>query len=190
MGAFYANITLKGPDQASVASALRGRNAVVVPKIGDCIVAFDSVCDAQDSDAIKELTSRISRELHCAAFAAIVHDDDVFAYFLYENGDLTDWYNSAPSYFDFGSTKEPLGPAGGNAERLCAVFQATNPAQVESILRKPRFALETERHKELARALGLPPIAIGHVVASFDGLEYPDGLLADQIIWTADHELR
>jgi len=102
---------------------------------------------------MQALTSKLSRDLHCAAFAAIVHDDDVIGYFLYQDGELTDWYNSAPDYFDFGSTKKPLGPAGGNAERLCAVFGVANPKEVGAILKKPAgkhgYVFQTERHKDL-----------------------------------------
>ena len=91
MGTFYGNITLKGPDQQTIARALRGRRAIVAPKVGGYTVAFDSVCDDQNIDAIQALTSRLSTELHCAALAAIVQDDDVLGYFLYQGGELTDW---------------------------------------------------------------------------------------------------
>jgi hypothetical protein len=190
MGAFYGNITLNGPSQVMVAQAMRGRRAVVAPNIGHFTVAFDSVCDDQDSEAIQALTSRLSGELRCSALAVIFHDDDVLGYFLYHNGELANWYNSCPSYLDFGSTKEPSGPAGGNAERLCAAFGAGSQQEVESILRKQRgrggYVFETERHRDLVRALSLPKLAVGTALASFDRGEYPDGLSADQMVRAAD----
>src|SRR5262245_52056622 len=136
MGAFYGNITLKGPSQAAVVEALRGRRAIVTPRIGDYTVAFDSVCDEQDTDGIQALTSRLSRELRCPALAIIVHDDDVLVYFLYQDGELTDWYNSSPSYFDFGSADEPAAPDGGNAEHLCETFRVGRSEQLEHTLRQ------------------------------------------------------
>jgi hypothetical protein len=190
MGAFYGNITLKGAEQKRLVAALRGRRAIVAPKVGDCTVAFDSVCDDQDIDAIQALTSKLSKEFRCAALAAIVHDDDVLRLFLYQGGDLTDWYNSAPSYFDFGSKKEPDGPAGGDVERLCAVFGAGIPQEVETILRKPAgkrgYVFETERHRDLVRALGLPAHTVGAALSSFDRGEFPQGLSADQMLRAAD----
>ena len=190
MGAFYGNITLKGPSQVRVAQAMRGRRAVVGPDIGHYTVAFDSVCDDQDTEAIQALTSRLSGELSCSALAVIIHDDDVFGYFLYHNGELADWYNSCPSYFDFGSTKEPSGPAGGNAERLCATFVAGSQQEVESILHRERgrggYVFETERHRDLVRALSLPELAVGTALASFDRGEYPKGLSANQMVRAAD----
>jgi hypothetical protein len=186
MGAFYGNITLNGPSQVRVAQAMRGRRAVVSPNIGHYTVAFDSVCDDQDTEGIQALTSRLSGELSCPALAVIIHDDDVLAYFLYHNGKLTDWYNSCPSYFDFGSSKEPSGPAGGNAERLCAAFGGRSEREVESILRRQQgkggYVFETERHRDLVRALLLPELAVGTALATFDRGEYPDGLSADQMV--------
>ena len=81
MDAFYGNITLKGPSQQQVSEALRGRRAIVAPKLGDYTIAFDSVCDDQDIDGMQALASRLSSELHCSAFAIIVHDDDVLLTF-------------------------------------------------------------------------------------------------------------
>ena len=65
--------------------------------------------------------------------AVIVHDNDILIYFLFQNGELADQYNSSPSYFDYGSTKEPAGPAGGDAGRLCAAFGVDNRQAVESV---------------------------------------------------------
>src|SRR2546430_2598243 len=80
MGAFYGNITLKGPSQERIAKALTGRRAIVTPNIDHYTVAFDSVCDDQDIEAIQALTSRLSGELRCSALAVIIHDDDVLGY--------------------------------------------------------------------------------------------------------------
>jgi hypothetical protein len=190
MGAFYGNITLKGPSQKSIAQSLHRRRAVVAPTVGDYTVAFDSVCDDQDSEALQALTARLSSDLHCSALAVIVHDDDVFAYFHYQDGELADWYNSCPSYFDFDSAIERAGPAGGNAERLCAAFGVDTRHEVDSILRQPPgksgYAFETERHSDLFHVLGMPAFAVGKALASFDRGEYPDGLSADQMLWAAD----
>lgn len=186
MGAFYGNITLKGTTQAKVVQALHGRRAIVAPNVGDYTVAFDSVCDEQDVDGIKALNFRLSDELRCIALAVIIHDDDVLAYFLYVNGDLINWYNSCPAYFDDQSAKEPAGSAGGNAERLCVTFGVNKRQEAENILCKRRgkggYIFETDRHKDLVRVLSLPEIAIGKALASFDRGEYPVGLSAEQMV--------
>ena len=190
MGAFYGNITLKGPSQQRVAEGLRGRRAAVAPDVCGYTVAFDSACDDQDIKAIQAISSQLSRELRCLAFAVIVHDDDVLGYFLYQGGELSDWYNSCPDYFDFGFAKEPGGPAGGSADRLCAAFGIDTRQEVESILRKPSgkggYTFETKRHGDLVRVLGLPAFTVGMALASLDRGEYSDGLTAAQILWAAD----
>jgi len=190
MGAFYGNITLKGPSQGAVVETLSGRRAIVTPKIGDYIVAFDSACDEQDIDGIQALTSKLTRKLRCHALAIIVHDDDVFGYFLYQDGDLTDWYNSSPSYFDFGSTDEPAAPTGGNAELLCATFGAGRPEQLERILRqrpgKDGYVFETDRHRDLVLTLALPECSVGVAFASFERDEFPEGLSRSSMMRATD----
>jgi hypothetical protein len=190
MGAFYGNITLKGPSQQQVSEALRERRAIVAPKLGDYTIAFDSACDEQDVDGIQALASRLSSELHCSAFAIIVHDDDVLGCFLYHDGQLTDWYDSCPSYFDFGSTKQPAGPAGGDAGKLCAAFGVDAQQEAESLLRKQHgeggYVFESKRHRDLVRTLGLPPFTVGTALASFDRGEFPDGLSEPQMLRAID----
>ena len=190
MGAFYGNITLKGPSQEQVATSLRGRRAIVAPTVGHYTVAFDSVCDEQNIDGIQALTSRLSRELRCPALAVIVHDDDVLGYFLYQKGELIDRYNSCPSYFDFDSTDEPVGPDGGSADALCGVFGAGGPKGVEAILRKRPgkngYVFETERHRDLVSALSLPDFSVGTAFESFERGEYPVGLSPTSMLRAAD----
>jgi hypothetical protein len=190
MGGFYGSITLKGSSQQEIVEALHGRRAIVTPKLGDYVVAFDSVCDEQKFDEIQTLTSRLSHELQCFALAVIVHDDDVLVYLLYKNGELVDLYNSSPSYFDSGSTKEPAGPSGGNAELLCEAFEAGDPQLLETILRKDRsrkgYVFETKRFRDLVSTLCLPPFIVGTALASFDRGEYPEGLSAESMLRAAD----
>jgi hypothetical protein len=168
--------------------ALRGRIAIVTPKVNDCTVVYDSICDNQDTDAMDELASKLSSELRCPVLAILIHDDDVFWYRLYLNGQLTDEYNSSPDYFDFGSNDEPAEPSGGDAEKLCSAFGTGNQQEIENILRKPvaaeedGYVFETERHSDLVHALSLPTFAIGKAYASFERGEYPKGLSAAQMM--------
>ena len=190
MGAFYGNITLKGPSQSQVVEALRGRRAIVSPSLEDLTVVFDSACDEQDVEEIEELTERLSRELNCAALAILVHDDDVFAYFLFQGGASVDSYNSCPSYFDFDSSDEPAGPEGGNPDLLCAAFAAGNPQEVGAILSRSGdtegYVFETERHRDLVKALSLPEWTVGNAFERFERGEYPDVLLENQMLRAAD----
>lgn len=120
MGGFYTNYTLRGPSQKAVASALAGRKAMISPESSGCVVAYDEASDDQDQEAIAALASHLSGSLHCPVLAVLDHDDDILWYQLYEDGKLTDEYDSTPGYFD--PTAEPSAPAGGDAQSLCRVF--------------------------------------------------------------------
>jgi hypothetical protein len=185
MGGFYTNYTLRGPSQKAVATALAGRKAIVSPARSGCVVAYDEASDDQDGEAIAALGSHLSGSLRCPVLAVLDHDDDILWYQLYEDGKLTDEYDSTPGYFD--PSAEPSAPAGGDAERLCRVFGASDVGAVEAILRKSSFdadgyAFAHERHADLVRVLGLPEFAVLKAYASFERGEYPEGLSAQDMM--------
>jgi hypothetical protein len=185
MGNFYTNYTLRGPSQTAVADMLRGRQAVVTTAENGCVVAFDEASDSQDSTVITELAAKLSGAFQCPVLAVLNHDDDILWYQLYEGGKLTDEYDSSPGYFD--PEAEPSVPAGGDAERLCSAFGASDPGAVERVLRKSSYdedgyAFAFERHADLVRALGVPEFSVGTAYASFDSDEVPEGLSKRNIV--------
>jgi hypothetical protein len=185
MGNFYTNYTLRGPSQQAVAAALAGRTAIVTPAQDGCVVVFDEQSDEQDSAVITELASRLSRELRCPVLAVLNHDDDILWYQLYLSGELADEYDSSPGYFD--ASAEPSAPAGGDAQKLCSAFDASDVAAVESILRKSSYdeggyAFAFERHADLARALGIPSFGVGAGFRYVSDGELPEGLDEDSLL--------
>ena len=186
MGAFYTNISLRGPSQETVVQSLQRRHriAYVSPSDDGDVVLYDQECDEQDQELMASLASELSRELQCPALAVLNHDDDILWYQLYENGELVDQYNSCPSYFD--PEAEPASPAGGDAEKLCNAFGGEDVAVVEQILHKSSFdddgyAFATNRHRDLAAAAGLPQFSVGTGYNSIEYNELPDGLEKDQL---------
>jgi uncharacterized protein (DUF433 family) len=183
MGNFYTNYTLKGPSQPAVATALAGRSAIVTPERDGCVVVFDEQSDDQDAAVITELASRLSRELRCPVLAVLNHDDDIFWYQLYLNGELADEYDSSSDY----ASLEPSGPAGGDAEKLCTAFGSGALAEVESILRRSSFEeggymFAVKRHADLARALGIPSFGVGAGFRYVTDGELPEGLQEADIV--------
>jgi hypothetical protein len=165
VGAFYTNITLKGPAQAAVLTYLRaqGREAYVAPTTHDITLVYDLACESQDHRILAALAANLSRAFMCPALAALVHDDDFLVYALFQDGAQIDEYNSDPTYFEGGRSA----PLGGDADALCAAFGAVAAvARVEAILRAGRgpngdpgaspYLFAQFRHRDLARALGLP----------------------------------
>lgn len=139
---------------------------------------------------MQSLAAQITHELSCHALAILVHDDDVFVYFLFRNGELMDSYNSCPSYFEFGSTKNATAPEGGKAELLVEAFGKGDPNKLQLILRKPQgrqgYVFETKRHADLAKALSLPQFAVGTALANFERKEYPTGISKGEFKWAED----
>jgi len=165
MGSFYTNITLVGPGQAEVVSFLReiGRECFVSPSINGRTIVYDKECDKQDAEVLEKLSSQLSREFSCPAWAVLNHDDDILIYFLYDQDKKIDSYDSCPGYFEMESDKDYVGPEGGNSSLLCAAFKVLERAdEVEAILHKhdalgdkQGYVFAFERHKDLAKALGI-----------------------------------
>jgi hypothetical protein len=162
MGNFYTNYTIRGKSPQEIVSALSGRSAIVSPEHNGCVVAYDEKSESQDFEIITELGSRLSLSLGAPVLATVVHDDDILYFQLYQNGEITDDYDSSPGYFD--PDAEASAPDGGDAERLCSAFGTTNVTEVTDILRKSTYDDDgpdaVDRHVQLVSALGMPPWAV------------------------------
>jgi hypothetical protein len=99
MGAFFVNYQIKSTDQAKVVTAaselVQARAYVSPPKTG-WVTLYDEASDQQDAYEIGRLGSELSAKLETVVFAFIVNDSDMFVYYLFDNGDLLDEYNSNP----------------------------------------------------------------------------------------------
>ena len=181
MGAFYVNDTVKLANQESVIKALAGRKAFVSPEHSGAVVVFDQQSDSQDETAIAELAMHLSTALRCTVFAVLVHDSDVFWYQLYQDGKLSDQYNSTPDYWS--DEAESSDPEGGDAARLCAAFHSGEVAAVENILRASEedYPDAMDRHADLVRALHLPDYAVGYGFQDALRGDLPNGLSSENM---------
>lgn len=185
MGNFYVNFTVKRDDPQAIAAILRdaGRKAYVTPVIGGHVVVFEEESDTQDDKVIEEVGALLSREARAPTLAVLNHDDDVLLYWLFEDGRLSDSYNSRPDDFDFKGEGEPAAPAGGDARRLREALSASSETdRVDAILRNGDYVFAFEQHMELLEALGLPDCAVGLGYGSIERGELPDELPLDQLI--------
>ena len=107
MGAFYGSILIRTNDSNAVKKTL-----VDVAKEADCkfligpplngwISVFPN--DGGQSDGT---SAEIAKRLPYDIFHLVVHDDDIFIYYFYRDGRLTDQYNSCPDYFGEVSDEE------------------------------------------------------------------------------------
>jgi hypothetical protein len=183
MGSFYVNFSVKREDPERVAAALKGAGckAVVTPAIDGYVLVCEKECDTQDEKAIDRVGALISRAAEAPVLAVLNHDDDILCYWLFEDGRVSDSYNSCPDYFD--ELGEGESDSGGDSERLCKVLSAPSAAgAVDEILRSEDYAFAFDRHAALAEALGLPECSVGLGYRYLDGGELPEGLTADQLI--------
>jgi len=185
MGNFYANFTVRTPNQSAVAAALDGRSAIVTPPEGECVVVADEEADTKNTEVIRSLSQSLSSRLGCPVLAVLNHDDDILWYCLVKSGEIVDEYDSSPGYFD--SDAEPSPPAGGDAKELCSAFESPAVDRVEEVLRKSSYdddgyVFAYERHADLAAALGLPALSVGLGFDYASEGDLPEDLSDDRLV--------
>jgi hypothetical protein len=173
MGNFYTNITVRGVKADRTVGVLRdlGREAYLVELNGDTIV-FDRQSESQDTEILAALGEHLATKLEASAFAVLNHDDDLLWFQVYDHSELV------AEYANRGGPRT-------NVHALCRVFNrpkdTKNIIAVWLLLRRP-FLFQVNRHRRLARRLGLPEASVG---SGFDYLsrgEVPPGVTLDQVI--------
>src|SRR5438874_2591578 len=102
MGAFFTNYQLRTEDSSAVANAVKplaSPRAYVSPPKNGWVTVYEEKSDEQDDAVLRKIAMALSRSLKTAVFAFLVHDSDVLMYWLYNNGQIVDEFNSAPDYF-------------------------------------------------------------------------------------------
>lgn len=176
MGSFYTNIVVPGVEVSATFDTLEdlGRAAFVAAAGEAGAIVYDEECDTQDPGALAMLGSELSRALKRPAWCVLNHDDDVLWYQLFVDGAPVDEYDSSPGYFE---EEEPRPPQGGAAETLAGAFgRPERAAAVEAILRRQDVLFASERHRDLARELGLPPEGVTMGFTYLEAGEVPPGL--------------
>jgi hypothetical protein len=188
VGSFYTNVTLRGVGQERVAEYLAGRNrqVLVSPTADGVTVVYDALTESQETRLLTNLARELSAQFDCPALAALNHDDDVLWLQLHIDGRLVDEYTSAPGYFSGEATDAP---DGGDAAALCEAFEAEAAAErVERILRREQdiagYFGASERHAELAEALGMPTALVTTGYRYLTHGETPEGFLPQDFVHT------
>jgi hypothetical protein len=184
MGSFYTNLTLRSPEQARVRHFLNGRQSYVSNIESPYSIVLDQECDTQNTEAMTELGRALSLEFKCPVLALLIHDDDILVYFLCEHGNVIDEYNSFPGYFG-DAVPDGDQPAGGDAKQLARAFNVLDSQSIEVVLRTPHgddYLFETDRHRDLVRALGIPEIAIGVGFNYFSSGDLPPSVSANAYV--------
>lgn len=178
MGNFYSNILLRTADQKAVAELLAKdkRVAYISEPAAGYLHVYDEACE-QNPDEIGKLAKKFSKRFGGHALAVINHDDDVLAYWLYQDGKKVDTYDSHPGF----ATDQAVPPAGGKADLLAKAFRPeASVEEIEALLRRSsrtgdEFFFEVERHTALARILGWDPDLCTLGYAMVDSGDVPGG---------------
>src|SRR5215469_11670620 len=107
MGAFYGSIHVRTEDSAPVQQALEelAKEAdcrfLLGPALSGWVSVFPNKAGQND-----QISAKVAKGLRNEIFHFIVHDDDIFCYFFYRDGQLIDRYNSCPDYFQKVSDEE------------------------------------------------------------------------------------
>jgi len=162
MGLFCVNFHFRTTDDRALSEALNRRGITryhVVPAKSGWTSLYEEQASEQDDRRIRDLASGLSEDLHVAAIAFLVHDSDIACYWLFDNGQLLDEYNSDPDYF--GDSDGPPSPSGGRPDVLLRYCRpGVRQDELAAILAEETVQATTfaERLIErLAKALGIAP---------------------------------
>ena len=161
MGGHYGTIHVRTEDRDAVRVAVeslaceRTRRFLIAPAINGWVTLYPEN-NGQDPAVSEALAAKLAEKtlIHC-----LVHDDDVFAYWLFEGGRIVDTYNSCPDYF--GDHNPP--PRGGNASALShLLLDQGKVGELQALLDEDSFDFELERQDQFAALLGLPNTAYAY----------------------------
>lgn len=117
MGTFITNLHVRDADRNAVTEALRSLYVVPAYVRSSPENTWTSIFpEAADQDEVElcKIAGGLSKVLNRPVIAFLVHDSDIFLYWLYDGGKELDHYNSEPGYF----TGQQTPPEGGNPDIL------------------------------------------------------------------------
>jgi tetratricopeptide (TPR) repeat protein len=159
MGTSFGSILIRTENFDAVRAALErvARDNDCKFQAGPALRGWVSVFPS-DGGQSNHLLAEIARHLKNDFFHLTVHDDDIFSYLFYRDGQLLDEYNSCPDYFDE-VTEEEKEKCQGRPE----LFQDLLPdpkslTTLKTLLAvgKTKLTFESERMARFVELLDLP----------------------------------
>ena len=163
MGSSFTNCQVRSNSAAAVRDALAGlveSRAYVSPPKNGWVTVYDEAAELQ-GDVICRIAGSLSRALKTAAFAILVHDSDIAAYWLYQGGALVDEFDSCPECLGRRVNAALRNRVRGKTDALLPLCLAgTTRAQIDAVIHPadgyPLMAEEIIG--DLAKLLGIDDI--------------------------------
>src|SRR5262245_19890517 len=160
MGTFLVNFHARTPLTKQAQKAIeRVVERGWIANSGDGWFSFwDEEASQQSEERIESVAERVSKSLSAKVIAFLVHDSDIFCYWLYDSGRQIDKYNSHPHYWgDESIDAAALRADCGALAKLCVPGKAV--ADLEHLLRQTEdggdFVFAEERLQQLGPLLGI-----------------------------------
>jgi hypothetical protein len=156
MGSFIVNVNVRATHRQAVEKEIKAFNpaaAWVTGAKNGWITIYEEGASTQDENRIRELTEHVSSGLKSPAIAFLVHDSDFLCYWLFDDGQLIDEFNSCPDYFDEGENEEAL--AGKPEVILKYCPPGTKLSDVEQVLSDKGQVFADSQLAQLAELLGI-----------------------------------
>jgi len=157
MGAFCVNVHIRTDNQKALVRELQMLpigGCWVMPANGKWAAICEERASSQDSEWICDLSGKLSERLQTSAIAFLIHDSDIFCYWLFDRGELLDEFNSCPDYFEAIDDAERQRSQGRPEILLRFCPPGRKQQDLEHVLReKPVFA--EEQAAALAELFGI-----------------------------------
>jgi hypothetical protein len=180
MAITFINYHLRSADAAAVARIVR-ENITTCAFVSSCTDGWVTVCDetseSMEPSEIDRLATEFSRRLETILFTFLIPDSQVFAYHIFDNGDLIDEYNSTPELYGPISDEARSRLAGHPSVVLQHCRPGTQLVDIRSILIRAQagtaggFASTATAHDRAHRLAALLGINRARASYSFYDLE-------------------
>jgi hypothetical protein len=162
---------------ARIAEEIISTRAYVSPETDGWITICDETSQSLDPIELDRLAMEFSRRLETVLFTFLIPDIQVFAYHVFDNGDLLDEYNSTPELLGPVSDQARFRLAGHPSVILKHCRPGTALSEVQSILIRSQagitggFASSASAHDRAHRLAALLGIDHDHAIFSFEDLD-------------------
>ena len=157
MGAFFDSIHVRTENSDLVQNALeqlakeKDYKFLLGPTLNGWVSIFPNEIGRKQM-----ISEEIAKIVPNDAFHLMVHDDDIFFYYFYRDGQPIDRYNSCPDYFEEVSEDE-IKHCQGHPELFQDLLSDSKSlGKLQKLLTADKFTFESERMTQFVKLLRLP----------------------------------